>query len=1077
MTDLHPDVTGLAQTFRETELLPDIVQRSCVVVFRWANQPGRPVQYVSPTVERFGYQVEDFTSGRVVFADLIHPGDAAEVKRDALAHINQGADEYRQIYRLRHGQGHWIWIDDFTWLTRDGSGAVTDICGVLLCITQRERFEYEARLQTALRDGERRFRELFEKLPVAITLHDPVTGEILEANRQACRYHEVQTLAELRALNIWDQPEPYSKNNALAWNRKVLDEGQQSFEWRSTSPGGRFFWQAVTLEAIQIDGRVRILAVSIDINEKVQTKQALEQSEERFRGLLAHLPNVAVQGYDQNRRVIFWNRGSEATYGYSAAEAMGRDLIDLLIPPEQRTQCVESIRRLLAGEEAIAPAEIEVCDKQGVRKTVFSSMIPRQSPNNSQEFYCIDVDLTAQKQAQQRLELLAQVFRRSHDGVLVADENATVIEVNDRYCEMTGYHRAELLDKRFSMLDVAGDSASFYTSMWAQVQAQGSWVGELRNRKKSGELYPVEIRITSIKGSDGKVTHYITHVTDITERLSYEEQLRKVASYDSLTGLLNRSSLANMLNEAVTQFQCRKVPFAVVFIDLDEFKAINDGNGHEMGDRYLQGVARRLKSIIREGDTAARFGGDEFVLILQNQHPDALNHPVFNRLLNAMREPIDIDGKAFKLAASFGVTFYPQDSDVDADQLLRQADQAMYSAKRRGKNQVVYFDAEFERAIMTRNTRVEQLRQAIKNGEMCLHYQPQVDMSTGKVLGVEALVRWNHPDAGLLPPSDFIDLTREHEQLGLLLSKWVLSRALDDLEQLLGRGHYLSVSVNTIIPTGERLRTVFLEDLRKLLQQHAGIPPRLLTLEVVENTLTDDISEATQAIAQIQQLGVQISLDDFGTGFSSLSHLKHLSFDELKIDQTFVRDMLSSRDDMTIVQAVVSLSRSFDVSVIGEGVETVHHAEMLLRLGCVKAQGYAISQPLSINALKTWLQVWQPPSAWRHIAPLSPRFYYLIANLSGYTGWLNALGRYIRGEMADAPDWNFRPRDLNTQSGVDTQWRQVQEYERIVHEAGIAAIQAFQRGSGTAESEHHLARATTALQRLQALVWSQAGAV
>jgi len=838
MTDMHFDATEPAQVCHESKLLSGIVKRSPIVAFHWANQPGWPVRYVSPTVGQFGYQAEDFTSGRLFFSDLVHEDDLADVTREVREHITHGPDEYRQTYRLRHGQGHWIWVDDYTWLIRDESGDVTDICGVLLTITQREQLDRERKLQAALNHSERRFGVLFEKL-----------------------------------------------------------------------------------------------------------------------------------------------------------------------------------------------------------------------------------------------KLLARVFSLSHNGVVITDSSIVVIEVNDRYCEMTGYDRDELLGQKPSMLRSEYYDASFYDAMLARLQEQGYWVGEIWNRKKSGEPYPVELRITSLRDKQGAVTNYVAHITDITERLNYEQKLRQVAFYDPLTGLPNRSSLSDTLHQAVTRFKYRNVPFAVVFIDLDEFKAINDGNGHEMGDRYLQGVAQRLQSIIREGDTAARFGGDEFVLILQNQQLDVPTPPVFSRLLSAMRDPVMIDGKALKLAASFGVTFYPQKIEVDADQLLRQADQAMYSAKQRGKNQIVYFDAEFERASMIRNTRITELRRAINHGEMRLHYQPQVDMTTGQVLGVEALVRWQHPVAGLLGPATFLDLTHEHEQLGLFLSKWVISRALDDLQQLRSKGHDLRISVNTVIPTQERLQTVFVNDLREVLQRHPGISPHLLTLEIVENTLINDLQEATRTIDQIQQLGIQISLDDFGTGFSSLSHLKHLSFDELKIDQTFVRDMLSDRDDMTIVQAVVSLSRSFDVSVIAEGVETKRHAEMLLRLGCVKAQGFAISPPLPVDELGHWLDNWQSDPDWRQVVPIAPHFYQLVANLSGYTGWLVALEQYLHGHIADAPDWHFRTRGLTAQlkSSVATQnlWHQAQEYERVMHEAGLAAIRSFRQTGLVAVSEHHLGRAITALNDLQTLVWSQ----
>lgn len=1075
MVGVHHDVTGLEQTHRELKLLSDIINRSHIVAFRWANQPGRPVQYVSPTVERFGYKPEDFLNGHKVYRELIHPDDIDKTRRDSYAYIAHGPDEFRQIYRLRHGQGHWIWVDDFTWLTRDESGTVTDINGVLLDITQRKRLEQELKLHAtlidnsedlvALMDTDLRYRTVnrgFLKI-IEKSLDDVIgrTDAELFGDKLGRDYIDAYGNHNRRALAL-------KRGESFVVEERFPDAMGHDREFRT-----RYF-PVFDEETNELLGAALI---SIEITDLKRAQAALSNSEARFRGLLEHLPNVAVQGYDRNKRVIFWNQGSEVIYGYSASEAVGRDLIDLLIPDEHQADFSAMTDRWIAGEITIEPMEMMVRDKQGARKSIFSSQILRHSPSGEMEFYCVDVDLTAQKQAQQRLELLARAFSHSYDGVIITDKNALIVEVNDRYCEITGYSRAESLGKNPSMLHAGQYDKTFYETMREQLGTQGYWVGELWNRKKSGELYPIELRITVLKDSTGAVANYIANVTDITERLNYEEKLRHVAFYDQLTGLPNRSSVSETLHQAVSRYKYREIPFAVVFIDLDEFKAINDGNGHDMGDRYLQSAAHRLQSIIREGDVAARFGGDEFVLILQNQGPSTPGHPVFERLLNAMHAPVMLDGKALRLTASFGVTFYPQDSEVDADQLLRQADQAMYSAKQHGKNQIVYFDAEFERSIVLRNARIAELKQAIENGEMVLHYQPQVDMSTGRILGVEALVRWNHPTAGLLYPDKFLDLIQEHEQLGLVLSKWVLSRSLNDLERIRSRGYDLGISVNTIIPAQENLRAVFLNDLHEILQQHANTPPELLTLEVVENILIDDLSEATRTINEIQQLGVQISLDDFGTGFSSLSYLKHLSFDELKIDQEFVRDMLNDREDMTIVQAVVSLSQSFDVSVISEGVETGRHAEMLLRLGCVKAQGYAISRPLTIDALEAWLGQWRPDLAWKHIAPISPQFYQVVANLSGYAGWVAALAQYLRRQTAEIPDWNFRTYAVaaQLQSNAETQdlWRKAQEHERLIHTAGIAVINAVREAGLAEEGEQHLDLAAKALEGLQTLVWSR----
>lgn len=1073
MVGVHHDVTELEQTYRELRLLSEVINRSPVVAARWRDEPGYPIEYMSLAISGFGYTAEEFISGHTKYHELIHPDDLVLMRGRFRDRIDDSGT-YRTNYRLRHRQGHWIWVEETGWLSDNHNSS--EINCVLLDVTQSRQLELELKLHATLinnsmdvialigpdlryRIANQGYLNIIGKTMAEVIgcTKDEIFGRSLPAEYLDVFKHNLRQALQLK------------RDESMLVEERVPDIGGgpvRTFRSR--------YFPVFDEQTSEFQG---IALLAVEITDLKRAQAALSNSESRFRLLLENLPNVAVQGYDQNKRIIFWNRGSEVIYGYSAREAMGRSLIDLVIPAEQQAQFSELTDRWIAGEITLAPMEVSVCNKQGEVKHVLSSQTLQESPSGETEFYCIDVDLTAQKLAQQRLELLARAFSHSYDGVLIMDGGAVLVEVNDRYCEMTGYSRAELLGRKSSILHSEQYDKAFHEAIWAQLGQQGYWVGETRNHKKSGEPYSAEIRVTALTDGNGAATNYIANVTDITDRLSYEEKLKNIAFYDQLTGLPNRSSVSEALRQAIAKHKHFGNAFAVVFIDLDEFKAINDSHGHDVGDRYLQNAAKRLQSILREGDVAARFGGDEFVLILQSQKPDVPSHPAFDRLLTAMRDPVVIDGKSLRLTASFGVTFYPQDNGIDADQLLRQADQAMYSAKQHGKNQIVYFDAEFERSIMLRSARVAELRQAIEHGELMMHYQPQVDMSTGRVFGVEALLRWNHPSAGLLYPAKFLDLIQGDEQLGLLLSRWVLARALGDLEHIRNQGHDVGISVNIVIPTEDGLRAVFLNDLHDMLRRNHNIPPNLLTLEVVENILIHDLSQATKTIHKIQQLGVQISLDDFGTGFSSLSYLKHLSFDELKIDQEFVRDMLSDQEDMTIVQAVVSLSQSFDVSVIGEGVETARHAEMLLRLGCVKAQGYAISRPLAIDALETWLEQWRPDPTWRHIAPISPHHYQIVANLSGYAGWVATLEQYLHGQSSEAPDWNFRACNLLAQlkAGADTQdlWEEASQHQQTMLDAGTAALRTFQEAGLDAQAEQHMKRVAGALQGLQKLVWAR----
>lgn len=1197
---IHQDVTERERANQELKLLSDIINRSPVVAFRWSNQPGWPVEYVSPTIETFGYRAAEFISRQRVFNELIHPDDVERIGREVSGYIAHGPDVYKQIYRLRHGDGHWIWVDDFTWLTRDEQGVVVEINGVLLDISQSKRLERDLRLhatlidnsvdvvvlrdrdlkyrtanqgflnlagkgidevvgqtdvelfgdrmdrsyidqfqanarralalgpgesfvmedkfpevsgpdrefrsrhfpvydeetnellgaatisieitdlkraQSALLNSEHRFRSLFEQSPVSIMMHHPETGEVLEANEQALRFYEVSSVDELRHIQLWDEQAPFGASDALGWIRKAAREGRQNLEWRSIRTSGSVVWESVTLEPIWIEGSLRVMAIGIDITDKVIAQQELVQSEARFRGILEHLPNVAVQGYGQDKRVLFWNDGSENLYGFTAEEALGQVMTDLIIPKHKRASLLEQIDQWFAGGEPIPAAEVERFDKQGNRKRVFSSKALRETPSGSRELYCIDVDLTSQRQAQKRLELLARVFSHSYDGVVITDGSAIILEVNDRFCEMTGYSREEVIGQNPSMLHSGRQDQAFYESMWSRLKSDGFWIGQIWNRKKSGELYAIETRITMFKDAEDQVTNYIANVTDITERLGYEDKLRQVAFFDELTGLANRSSVSQTLRDALARHRLLDLPLAVVFIDLDEFKSINDQHSHEMGDRYLKNVARRLESIIRTGDVAARFGGDEFVLIIQNLEVATPEHPVFERLLRAMRDPVLIDDKALKLTASFGVTFYPQDGVVDADQLLRQADQAMYSAKQRGKNQIVFFDTVFERSMIEKNLRTEALQRAINRGELVLHYQPQVDMAAGKVLAVEALVRWNYPQDGLLYPLQFLDLIQGHEQLGSMLTNWVLNQALSDLHALDAAGQKIGMSINIIIPASEGLRSHFLNGLRLLLEQYPSLAPDRLMLEVVENILIDDLSLATKIIQEIQALGVQISLDDFGTGFSSLAYLKHLSFDELKIDQGFVRDMLSDREDMTIVQAVISLSQSFNVPVIAEGVETARHAEMLLRLGCQRAQGYAIAKPMPLEALRTWLDQWRPDPSWKSVTAIPSQLYPVATMMAAHEGWVESLDAYRRAELSDPPCLDV---DACGFAELLHQYQSVDQFgaircatdslHRALHQAAGQVVSAVQAGRAP-EASRQFERVVELSTQLRSVVW------
>ena len=460
---------------------------------------------------------------------------------------------------------------------------------------------------------------------------------------------------------------------------------------------------------------------------------------------------------------------------------------------------------------------------------------------------------------------------------------------------------------------------------------------------------------------DGKPLRMIGTNSDITERKQHQSQLERIAHFDALTNLPNRVLLADRLHQAMTQALRRNQQLAVVYLDLDGFKAINDKYGHEVGDQVLVTLAQRMKQVLREGDSLARLGGDEFVAVLIDLEDLPASQPLLNRLLVACAQPVDLEDLSLQVSASLGVTAYPQERDIDADQLLRQADQAMYQAKVAGKNRYHFFDAEQDSSIRGRHESVDRIRLALERHEFVLYYQPKVNMRSGQIIGAEALIRWQHPEKGLLAPAVFLPVIEDHA-LAVSVGEWVIETALNQLGIWQAAGLDFGVSVN--IGARQLQQSDFVDRLKLILAKHPQVNPACLELEVLETSALEDIAQVSEVIEACAQIGVTFALDDFGTGYSSLTYLKRLRVAMLKIDQSFVRDMLEDPDDLAILQGIIGLAESFKRQVIAEGVETVAHGSLLLQLGCELAQGYGIARPMPPDQLPAWAARWQPDAAW-----------------------------------------------------------------------------------------------------------------
>lgn len=436
--------------------------------------------------------------------------------------------------------------------------------------------------------------------------------------------------------------------------------------------------------------------------------------------------------------------------------------------------------------------------------------------------------------------------------------------------------------------------------------------------------------------------------------------LEHIAHYDALTHLPNRVLLADRMQQAMARAQRSEQILAVAFLDLDGFKAVNDHHGHAIGDKLLVNIAQQMKSALREGDTLARIGGDEFVVVLTDLQHTSDCEPLLKRLLKAASTPVELDDLLLEVSASIGVTLYPQDGS-DADQLLRHADQAMYLAKQAGKNCYRIFDIAKDVAVKHQRETLEHIRSALHNNEFVLYYQPKVHMRTGQVIGAEALIRWQHPQYGLMPPAAFLPVIENH-LLSVELGEWVIETALNQMTEWEVMGLEIPVSVN--IGAMQLQQSNFAERLEELLRRHPAANPHNLELEILETSALEDITQVSAVINACKLLGVSFALDDFGTGYSSLAYLKKLPAQVLKIDQSFVRDMLEDTDDLAIIKGIVGLANAFHRTVLAEGVETIAHGEILLAMGCELAQGYGIARPMSAAAIPEWMQTWRPDSAW-----------------------------------------------------------------------------------------------------------------
>lgn len=547
--------------------------------------------------------------------------------------------------------------------------------------------------------------------------------------------------------------------------------------------------------------------------------------------------------------------------------------------------------------------------------------------------------------------LAAQVFENGLQAVIITDAQARIVRVNRMFTELTGYSPEEVIGKTPALLKSERHEPPFYKEMWRAMLDEGRWMGEIWNRRKNGQIFTVWQTISSVRDESGNVRYFISMFQDITDQKEVNDHIYMLAHFDALTMLPNRQLMSDRIDHAVERARRQEQMLALLFVDLDQFKKINDTLGHGAGDRLLAVAAKRLMNCVRTSDTVARLGGDEFAILLEDIDEPADIERIGEKVLKEIAMPIELEGREWYIGASIGISMFPKDGN-DLSSLLKNADTAMYRAKHEGRNRLCFFDETMAEQAALRLTLETALRLALERQAFTLHYQPQIDIASGKTVGVEALIRWQR-DGTLVSPAEFIPLA---EETGLIvpMGQWMIATACREILELTRElGYGLRLAVN--ISAREIVSPSFLDDLRAILER-TGMPAHWLELEITESIAMHDITKTATLLKNVSALGMTIAIDDFGTGHSSLAYLKQLPVDYLKIDRTFVRDIPGDKEDSAIVRTIITMSRTLDVQVIAEGVETEEQLEFLRQEGCDLAQGYYLSKPIAIADLKTFLR-------------------------------------------------------------------------------------------------------------------------
>jgi diguanylate cyclase (GGDEF)-like protein/PAS domain S-box-containing protein len=686
----------------------------------------------------------------------------------------------------------------------------------------------------------------------------------------------------------------------------------------------------------------RTLALMQETNRRKRAEQRLKVSEASWQFILESYGDAVWDWHIDLEDDPESDEHSSVAEGITAQAVVGRSPIH----PDDVAEVIAALQSHLDGHADIYNHKHRLLLPDSRWSWVLSrgKVVSRNAQGKAIRMVGTHTDITAR-------ELALAVYNHSSQGIFVADKNNKIISVNPAFTYITGYREAEVIGADPRIFSSGRHDAEFYRKLWSSIHDTGIWQGEIWNKKKSGQIFPVQLSISTLRDQNGEMEYRMAMFSDITEKKALDEKLLEQANIDPLTRLYNRRMFNIALQQALEKSERNGRQLALLFIDLDYFKVVNDSMGHDFGDQLLQEAARRISEHIRKSDTIARIGGDEFTVILSDLDEISSTEKVATDIIEALSEPFQLQDKSAYISASIGISTYPADAG-DVTHLMIQADQAMYRAKAAGRSCYRYFTPSMQREARKRQELISSLHKAVTNQEFQLFYQPILDFNTSRIMKAETLLRWNHPAQGVVVPLEFISVA-EKTALINTIGRWVVRNTVLQAKEWRGKlGDDFQVSIN--ISPAQFKATDFISDILQPIAD-SGVPGGNIMIEITESLMLDQTIELLDHLAVSKQLGLQVALDDFGTGFSSLSHIRNLDIDYIKIDKSFIQNLISDPDDRIVCEAIIVMAHKLNIKVIAEGIETDEQYRLLADMGCDYGQGYLISRPLDAQGFERLL--------------------------------------------------------------------------------------------------------------------------